>query len=124
MRLCLWNLGGGRPGDGDMATHGSPAKYSYAVAEREDASPWGPLHASLGLPAGDSAVTVFAGEGPHNVNDHVSQRAPGILSVVAGTAATLGSNVGWYFAQSQLLICRPRLAASSTAASVPPLAYP
>jgi hypothetical protein len=87
-----------------MATQGSPAKYSYAIAEREDASPWGPLHASLGFAAGESAVTVFGGEGPHNVNDHVSQRASGILSVVAGTAATLGSNVGWYFAQSQLLI--------------------
>jgi hypothetical protein len=104
VRLCLWNLGGGRPGDGDMATQGSPAKYSYAVPEREEASPWGPLHASLGFAAGDSAVTVFAGEGPHNVNDHVSQQAPGILSVVADTAATLGSNVGWYFAQSQLLV--------------------
>jgi hypothetical protein len=104
VRLCLWNLGGARPGIGDMATQGSPAKYSYAMAERVDASPWEPLAESLGLPAGVSAVTVFGGEAPHNVNDHVSQKAPGLLSVVADTAATLGSNVGWYFAQSQLLI--------------------
>ncbi len=104
VRLCLWNLGGGRPGAADMATQGSPAKYSYAIAEREDASPWEPLHASRGLDAGESAVTVFGGEAPHNVNDHVSQHAPGLLSVVAGTAATLGSNVGWYLAQSQLLV--------------------
>ncbi|HSE06484.1 MAG TPA: UGSC family (seleno)protein, partial [Methylomirabilota bacterium] len=26
VRLCLWNLGGARPGAGDMATQGSPAK--------------------------------------------------------------------------------------------------
>jgi hypothetical protein len=104
VRLCLWNLGGARPGRGDMATQGSPAKYTYAIAEREDASPWGPLHASLGFDAGESVVTVFGGEAPHNVNDHVSQRAPNLLAVVADTAATLGSNVGWYLSQSQLLV--------------------
>jgi hypothetical protein len=104
IRLCLWNLGGARPGQGDMATQGSPAKYTYAIAERVDASPWGPLHASLGMDADESAVTVFGGEAPHNVNDHVSQRAPNLLTVVADTAATLGSNVGWYFSQSQLLL--------------------
>ncbi|MGH7265929.1 MAG: hypothetical protein ACREMB_13945, partial [Candidatus Rokuibacteriota bacterium] len=104
LRLCLMNLGGARPGQGDMATQGSPAKYSYAIAEREDASPWGPLHASRGLDPTESAVTVFGGEGPHNVNDHVSQRAANLLAVVADTAATLGSNVGWYLAQSQLLV--------------------
>jgi hypothetical protein len=104
IRLCLWNLGGGRPGQGDMATQGSPAKYTFAIAEREEASPWGPLHATLGVDAGESAVTVFGGEAPHNVNDHVSQRAPNLLTVIADTAATLGSNVGWYFSQSQLLL--------------------
>ncbi len=104
VRLCLWNLGGARPGQGDMATQGSPAKYTYAIAERVEASPWGPLHASLGLDPGTDAVTVFGGEGPHNVNDHVSQKAANLLTVVADTAATLGSNVGWYFTQSQLLL--------------------
>jgi hypothetical protein len=104
LRLCLWNLGGARPGAGDMATQGSPAKYTYAIAERAEASPWGPLAASLGFDAGESVVTVYGGEAPHNVNDHVSQRAAGLLAVIAGTAATLGSNVGWYFSQSQLLV--------------------
>jgi hypothetical protein len=104
VRLCLCNLGGARPGQGDMATQGSPAKYTYAMAERVDANPWGALHASLGLDATEDAVTVFGGEAPHNVNDHVSQRAPNLLTVIADTAATLGSNVGWYFSQSQLLL--------------------
>jgi len=104
VRLCLWNLGGGRPGRGDMATQGSPAKYTYVLAERDDATPWPPLHTSLGYAADDSAVSVFGGEAPHNVNDHVSQRAAGLLAVIADTAATLGTNVGWYLAQSQLLV--------------------
>ncbi len=104
VRLCLWNLGGARPGSGDMATQGSPAKYSYAIAEREEANPWGPLHASRGFDPAESVVTVFGGEAPHNVNDHVSQRAANLLAVVADSAATLGSNVGWYLSQSQLLV--------------------
>src|SRR5262249_12923049 len=95
---------GARPGAGDMATLGSPAKYTYALAEREEANPWGPLHASLGFDAAESVVTVFGGEGPHNVNDHVSQRAASLLAVIADTAATLGSNVGCDLAQSQLLV--------------------
>jgi len=87
-----------------MATQGSPTKFSYAIAEREDASPWEPLHAGLGFGSGQSVVTVYGGEPPHNVNDHVSTTAAGILNNVADVAATLGSNVGWYFSQSQLLV--------------------
>jgi hypothetical protein len=96
IRLILMNVGGAWPGRHDMATQGSPAKFSYCIAERAD-SPWGPLHER-------DAVTVFAGEPPHNVNDHVSTTAGGILTNVADTAVSLGSNVGWYFSQSQLLI--------------------
>jgi hypothetical protein len=104
IRLVLMNVGGAWPGRHDMATQGSPAKFSFAVAEREDASPWEPLAASLGFRAGESVVTVFGGEAPHNVNDHVSTTATGILNNVSDVATTLGSNVGWYLAQSQLLV--------------------
>lgn len=97
LRLILMNVGGAWPGRHDMATQGSPAKFSYALAENEAANPWGPLH------AGD-VVTVFGGEAPHNVNDHVSTTAAGILHTIADTSVSLGSNVGWYFSQSQLLI--------------------
>ena len=48
------------------------------------------------LPRDESVVTVYGGEPPHNVNDHVSTTAAGILNNVADVAATLGSNVGWY----------------------------
>ncbi len=103
IRLILMNVGGGWPGRGDMATQGSPAKFSYAITERED-SPWEPLHVALGFKADQSVVTVFGGEGPHNVNDHVSTTAPGILNNVADVATSLGSNVGWYLSQSQILV--------------------
>jgi hypothetical protein len=104
IRLILMNIGGGWPGRHDMSTQGGPSKFSYAIAERDDVLPWPPLHARLGFEPGQSVVTVFGGEGPHNVNDHVSTTAAGILNNVADVAATLGSNVGWYMAQSQLLV--------------------
>jgi hypothetical protein len=97
IRLILLNVGGAWPGRYDMATQGSPAKFAYCIAENEAASPWGPLR------DGD-AVTVYGGEGPHNVNDHVSTTASGVLTNVADTAVSLGSNVGWYFSQAQLLV--------------------
>ncbi len=97
IRLILINVGGAWPGRHDMATQGSPAKFSYAIAENEAGNPWGPLH------DGD-VVTVFGGEAPHNVNDHVSTTAAGILHTIADTAVSLGSNVGWFLAQSQLLV--------------------
>jgi hypothetical protein len=104
IRLILLNVGGGWPGRHDMATQGSPAKFSYALAENEALSPWEPLSVELGFPPDRSVVTVFGGEGPHNVNDHVSTSAAGILTTVSDTAATLGSNVKWYLSQSQLLL--------------------
>lgn len=97
VRLILMNVGGAWPGRHDMATQGSPAKFSYCIGEHAEASPWGPLY------DGDW-VTVFGGEAPHNVNDHCSTTAAGVLTTIAHTAVTLGSNVGWYLAQSQLLI--------------------
>jgi hypothetical protein len=97
IRLILLNVGGAWPGRYDMATQGSPAKFSYCIAENEAASPWAPM-------AGGDTVTVYGGEPPHNVNDHVSTTASGILTTVCDTAVSLGSNVGWYFSQSQLLL--------------------
>jgi hypothetical protein len=79
IRLILLNVGGAWPGRYDMATQGSPAKFAYCIAENEAASPWAPLR------DGDT-VTVYGGEGPHNVNDHVSTTASGILTNVADTA--------------------------------------
>jgi hypothetical protein len=104
IRLILMNVGGAWPGRHDMATQGSPAKFSFAIAEREEGSPWEPLHVALGFRPDQSVVTVYGGEPPHNVNDHVSTTAAGILNNVSDVATTLGSNVGWYFSQSQLLV--------------------
>jgi hypothetical protein len=92
MRLVLVNVGGAIPGEGDQATHGSPAKFSYCVAENEAATPWEPFRMARGFARGDSTVTVFSGEGPHNINDHVCTSAETTLTVVADTMTTIGHN--------------------------------
>jgi hypothetical protein len=90
VRLVLQNVGGARPGAGDRSTQAHPGKYSYCFAENEESSPWEPLSRELGYPEGVSTVTVVAGEAPHNVNDHSSTTATGILTTLADTMATMG----------------------------------
>jgi hypothetical protein len=104
VRLILMNVGGAWPGDGDMATQGQPGKYSYCIAENQPANPWEPLHVDRGFEAGDSVVTVFGGEAPHNVNDHVSRTAGGVLGVIGQTMATLGANAKWVLRDSSFVV--------------------
>lgn len=92
MRLMMSNVGGAIPGETDRATQGSPAKYTWCFAENEAASPWLPYRSLFGIGADESAVTVAAVEGPHNVNDHGSDTGEDILRTIAGTMTTVGSN--------------------------------
>jgi len=92
VRLALVNIGGAVPQLGDMATLGSPTKYTYCAAENEAESPWEPLHVEHGFPPETSTVTVIAAEGPHNVNDHESTTAEGVLKMIAGTMTVTGAN--------------------------------
>jgi hypothetical protein len=92
IRLILLNVGGATPGELDKATQGQPSKYSYCVAENEEANPWGPLHVERGLRPEDSAVTVIGAENPHNINDHESNTALGICTTIAFSIAQVGSN--------------------------------
>jgi hypothetical protein len=91
-RLALQNVGGARSGQEDRATLGHPGKYTYCLAENEAASPWEPLSVERGFAPGTSTVTVCACEPPHNVNDHGSTTASGVVTTLAGVAATSGNN--------------------------------
>lgn len=92
VRLVLMNIGQGLPGKTDMATHGTPCKFSFCAGENEEASPWEPLHVERGLAATDSAVTVHAGEAPHNIQDHGSRTADELLLTIADTMNITGNN--------------------------------
>ncbi len=69
VNLVVRNLGGGRPGEIDRATLGSPGKYTFCFAEDETDGDWEPLAVSRGVAPGRSAVTVFAGDGIQGVTD-------------------------------------------------------
>jgi hypothetical protein len=104
VRLVLMNVGGAWPGQGDMATQGQPGKFSYCIAENEAESPWPPFHVDRGFEPEESVVTVFGGEAPHNVNDHVSHTAGNLLGGIAQSMATVGSNTGWVLRDSNFVV--------------------
>jgi hypothetical protein len=114
VRLTLQNAGGARPGLEDRATQGHPGKYSYCVAENEGASPWEPLHVERGFARDESTVTVVGAESPHNINDHGSTTAEGILATVAGTMAQVGSN-NFHAGGEPLVVLGPEHAATVAA---------
>lgn len=75
LRLVLMNIGGGRPGIGDMATMGQPGKYTFCFAEGS-APPWPPLPVRCGLPNGASAVTVLGVSGTMEVLPLAGESTP------------------------------------------------
>ena len=93
MRLVLLNLGGGRPGVGDLATQGSPAKYTYCFAENEEDCPWEPYRVTVGFGLADSVVTVAPLEGPYNINDHASYTGSQLLTTIVGAISHAGTNL-------------------------------
>ncbi len=91
LTLALLNVGRALPGGADMAVFGSPAEYSYCLAEASRHTPWTPLHVELYGPE-TTTVTVHRCEAPHNAIDHLSTTPEGVLGTLASVAATLGGN--------------------------------
>jgi len=73
LQLVIRNVGGGRPGEVDKATHGGPGKLGFCFAENDVDSPYGTLAGQLGLEPGVDAITLFAGEGSRCVVDQLSR---------------------------------------------------
>ena len=72
LQLVIRNVGGGRPGEIDRSTLGTPGKYSFCFAEAED-SDWEPLSVQRGYSREASTVTLFAGEGVQGIVDQKSR---------------------------------------------------
>jgi hypothetical protein len=83
LQLVIRNIGGGRPQEVDRAALGNPGKVGFCFAEDEEGSPFEPLAQSRGVPAGRSAVTVFAAEGPRGVVDQISRRPESLARSLA-----------------------------------------
>jgi hypothetical protein len=83
LQLVVRNVGGGRPGEVDRATHGNPGKLGFCFAENDVDSPFGTLAGQLGVDAGTDVVTVFAGEGPRCVIDQLSRTPESLAGSLA-----------------------------------------
>ena len=90
IRLVIMNVFEIRPGLSDLSTQGHPGKYSFCIAERADRNPWEPLNVELGYPAEVSSVTVFAGAGLCNVENHRGGTPEQVLDCFADSMANLG----------------------------------
>ncbi len=106
IRLILINIGGARPVEISKATMSHPGRYTYCIAENEAALPagWPSLRAERGFAPEVSTVTVIGGEAPHNINDHESTTAGGLITMIAGTMATTGQNNGYYEGEVLVLL--------------------
>ncbi|MFT7474210.1 MAG: hypothetical protein ACI81L_001131 [Verrucomicrobiales bacterium] len=83
VQLCVRNLGGGRPGEIDRATHGNPGKLGLCFAEDEEGSPWSSLAESRGFTAGTNTVTAFCGEAPRIIFDQMSRTPESLTASIA-----------------------------------------
>ena len=89
LQLVVRNVGGGRPGEVDRATHGNPGKLGFCFAEDEEGSPWTPLASDLGAAPGADAVTAFTGEGPRCIVDQLSRDPESLARTFAVNLRTL-----------------------------------
>ena len=91
LRLVLVNVGGAGPAV-DASQTGHPGKYTYCIAEYEQANPWEPLHVERGYAPGSSVVTVVNAEAPHSMTENIQTDPAEIMRTFASSMATLGVN--------------------------------
>ena len=91
MRLILMNACAAIPGLFDRSVIGHPGKFTYCIAEAETETHWTPLHVERGFAPEQSAVTVFAAEGPRQVRAVGHPEA--ILYAIADVASSLGTSL-------------------------------
>ncbi|MGE0513927.1 MAG: hypothetical protein AB7E81_10000 [Hyphomicrobiaceae bacterium] len=89
-RLILRNVFQMMPGVSDKSTQGNPGKYSFCIAERSRGNPWPLLCAAQGYPDGASSVTVYAGGGFCNVENHGGNTPEQLLGTIADAMANYG----------------------------------
>jgi hypothetical protein len=105
VRLILLNCGGAFPGKVDKATQGTPAKFSFCVAENEEANPWEPFHVERGFKPTDSTVTVLGAEGPHDINGGDATKASNLLRMIASSMMSAGCSNARFTKGADIVLC-------------------
>jgi len=89
LQLTIRNVGGGRPGREDLATHGQMGKLASCFAERTWDSPWEPLHVERGLGEDETGVTLMATEAPRILTDQLAREPEGLCVSIAAAAQAI-----------------------------------
>ncbi|HVX21139.1 MAG TPA: hypothetical protein VHB02_07315 [Acidimicrobiales bacterium] len=92
LRLVMMNVGLSYPGITDMDTIGTPAKFSFCVAENEARTPWDPWRVQQGFGAEESTVTVNVPYGMTELFDFQNAEPEGLIETWATlTTQTCGT---------------------------------
>jgi hypothetical protein len=88
--LTVLHLFGARPGEADLTMFGSPAEFTFCMAEAQEGNPWPSLATNLG--DGRPGVLVVKAESPRNVLETLTLTAEAICGALADAAVSLCSN--------------------------------
>jgi hypothetical protein len=89
--LIVRNAFGIKPQVLEQATQGIPGRWSICIAENEEESPWQPLSAETGQPAGASAVSATLTRTYEFVDNRHTQDPEDVLRDFADTISRIGS---------------------------------
>ena len=87
LRLVLMNVCREIPGVTDKSTFGHPGRYTFCIAENEEASPWEPYHVEHGMSLQSSAVGLFPALHPMEVFNQSDPSPEAILDTLSHTLA-------------------------------------
>lgn len=90
LQLLIRNVGGGRPGEIDRATLGNPGKIGVCFSEDESNPIWKPFSEERGISKGNSAVTLYAGEGLLGNCDQLSRTPESLARSLALSVRAIG----------------------------------
>lgn len=83
LQLVVRNVGGGKPGEEDRATHGQMGKVGQCFAERLADSPWESLAEARGMEDAETGVTLVAAEAPRVLVDQLARDPEGLCASLA-----------------------------------------
>ncbi len=108
LAFIIMNICGVRPKLEDMSELGHENRMGSCIGENEDENPWEPLHTDFGIPASDSAVTLFwptehrtlGGPTPSGLLSAMTRLGvdgwdPGAMFVLTPNAARMMADAGW-----------------------------
>jgi hypothetical protein len=91
--LVVRNVFGIRPQELEQATQGVPGRWSLCIGENEEASPWEPLCAEVGLSPGTNAVCATLLRTCEFVDNRTSTEAEELLTDFADTISRTGAAI-------------------------------